>query len=282
MIAFDDKLITQVPVVVLDTETTGLHPGLGHRVVEVAAVRLENWQEVGQLSQLINPGRAMDPGASQVNGIHDEDLVGAPTFGDILPQLAPLLSGALLVAHNATFDASFLGMEYAIVAQQQPGRAVTLPNPWLCTLQLARHHFYFGKNSLGHVARQLGVRTGQAHRALNDVYTTIQILRRMTQLLTQRRLRTVGDLLNAQGGAIYVPAPAPAGAGVPLSIRAALATQTTVRIRYRSKQGETIRLITPRYVSELAGITYLVAYCHLRQEQRTFRLDRIEAVDPAG
>src|SRR5688572_2964196 len=93
--------LKQAPLVVLDTETTGLSTIQGHRIVEVAAVRLEGWREVDSFSALVNPGRPMDSGASRVNGIYDEDLVEAPPFSDVARPLHRILDGAVLVAHNA-------------------------------------------------------------------------------------------------------------------------------------------------------------------------------------
>ena len=104
-----EKRPSEIPIVVLDTETTGLYPGLGHRIVEIGAIRLENWQEVGQVSSLIQPGRKMDPKASSVSGITDADLQGQPTFAQVADGLLALLDGALVVAHNAEFDAGFVG-----------------------------------------------------------------------------------------------------------------------------------------------------------------------------
>jgi DNA polymerase-3 subunit epsilon len=274
-----DRPLSRAPLVVLDTETTGLSPAMGHRVVEVAAVRLQGWREVGQFSALVNPGRSMDPGASRVNGIYDEDLVDAPPFADIAPSLHTLLQDAILVAHNARFDAAFLGMEFTLLQDAAPREPVRwgLPNPWLCTLQLSRKLFFFRRNNLTEVARSLGVHVKRTHRALSDVYTTVGVLTKMTKQLQARHLHTVGDLLRAQGGPIYVPRhahlPLPQRLAGPLA--KALATHCSLRIRYRSPHGETDRVISPLYATEQGGAGYVVAFCHLRQAQRTFRIDRI-------
>jgi len=273
--------LAEVPIVVLDTETTGLYPGLGHRVVEIAAIRLEprqsvTWQLTGQINQLVNPGRPMDPEASRVNGITDFDLVQAPPFDSVVSDLLRLAEGAVLVAHNARFDAGFIGMELYI--QGLTGRGVTnlnLPNPWLCTLELARRCFHFGHNSLRHVALSLGVRTGRSHRAISDVFTTAEILKRMTTELSRRRLRTVAELLEAQGGAIFTPPPPTVQP--PPTLAQALANGQSLRIRYAGQYGATERVIDPLYVTEYQGTAYLIAHCHLRQGQRTFRVDRILA-----
>jgi DNA polymerase-3 subunit epsilon len=272
----EEKAVADVPVVVLDTETTGLSPVMGHRIVEIGAIRLEGWREVGRISQLVNPGRPIDPGASRVNGIFDKDVADAPPFSKIAPELQQLLDGALVVAHNAEFDAGFLGLEFALLDHEEASSAAR--NPWLCTLQLSRRFFYFGRNNLGHVARQLGVRTGRAHRALGDAYTTAEIFKRMTRQLGQRKLELVGDLLHAQGGAIYVPQPD--HSHLPPVIARALVTRRFVHIRYKGHGYETKRAIQPLYAAQQNGKTYLIAYCQLRRSQRTFRLDRIVEAHP--
>ena len=268
-----EKRPSDVPLVILDTETTGLFPGLGHRVVEIGAIRLENWREVGQVSTLLQPGRKMDAKASSVNGINDTDLLGQPTFSEVATELLSLLDGAVLVAHNAEFDAGFLGQELLIHGLKTEGAPQALPNPWLCTLQLARRHFHFGRNSLSHIARHLGVRMGRAHRALSDVYMTAEILKRMVYTLGQRKLETVGDLLHAQGAPIF--APALTQWELPDVVAAAFANGRNLRILYLGQRGESNREITPLYPSQHRGVDYLIAYCHQAQDQRTFRLDRI-------
>lgn len=290
MFDFEEKRPSEIPIVVLDTEATGLFPGLGHRLVEVGAVRLENWEVVGSINQLVQPGRAMTPKASAVSSIDDQMLVDKPTFAEIAGELLALLDGALLVAHNATFDANLLGMEFFISGHTftdnaLPAKNQGLPNPWLCTLRLARRHFYFGKNNLGYIARKLGVRIGHAHRALNDVYITLEVFKRMVYELKravrgQQRLETVGDLLYAQGEPIY--APPPPDVFLPAPIAEALENGRQLRILYIGNAGEIERIITPRYPSRHRGVSYLIAYCHLRQEQRAFRIDHIFSAEPVA
>ncbi|NHZ72694.1 MAG: WYL domain-containing protein [Aquificales bacterium] len=273
-----EKRPFDIPLVVLDTETTGLHPHTGHRVVEIGAVRFENGVKVAEIDQLLQPGRSMDPGASKVNGIDDMDLLGKPTFADIAPDLLDLMDGALLVAHNAAFDAGFVGMEFFSNGYtRETGNGVP-GNPWACTLLLARQHFYFGRNNLSHIARQLGIRMGRAHRALNDVYMTAEIFKRMTQKLAKQNIVTVGDLLHAQGGAIYTPRPPQAD--LPPLIADALRNGRSLHILYVSPTNESRRTITPKYVTQNKGHTYLIAHCHTRDDQRTFRLDRIFSAEP--
>ncbi len=280
MHTLDETPLAEAPIVVLDTETTGLQPELGHRVIEVGAVRLVGWQEAGSFSALVNPGRPIDPGAARVHGLSDDDVAAAPPFSAVVQQLSPLLDGAVIVAHNASFDAGFMAMEYAI-ASRAGSCPETLPNPWLCTLQLARRQFHFGRNDLGTVAQLLGVRRGQTHRALTDAYTTARVLQGMARELAKRKLVTVGDLLSAQGGAVHMQPLQPARA-LPAPLDEAISGGKSVRIVYRTGRGaESQRLISPLYATTAYGTSYLVAYCHLRCAQRTFRLDRITRIEPA-
>jgi DNA polymerase III epsilon subunit len=273
-----EKRPLSAPFVVLDTETTGLHPHTGHRVVEIGAVRYENGERVAEINQLLQPGRRMDLDASRINGIEDIDLLGKPTFAKIAPDLLGLLDGALLVAHNAAFDAGFVGMEFFINGHTSTNGEGIPGNPWACTLLLARQHFYFGRNNLSHIARQLNIRMGRAHRALNDVYMTAEIFKRMMQKLADQKIVTVGDVLHAQGGAIFTPRNPTVN--LPPLIANAMENGRSLQILYVSPSGETRRTITPKYITESKGFIYLVAYCHTREDQRTFRLDRIFSAEP--
>lgn len=274
-----ERSVFNVPLVVVDTETTGLYPETGHRVVELAGVRLDpdpsgGWQVASEFSQLINPGRSMDPEASRINGIYDRDLVGKPSFEDVSDELRSLVEGAVLVAHNARFDASFLGMELYIESVYNPTVLYQeIPNPWLCTLMLARRNFHFGGNSLAQIARTLRVRSGRAHRALGDVYTTIEVLKRMTKTMADRGVDLVADLLYAQGGAIYTPLLSEVDLPNPLDI--ALSEGERLEIVYDGPAGRTVRKVNPQYATEFQGKQYLITYCDQSRDQRTFRVDRI-------
>ncbi|MGB1250322.1 MAG: exonuclease domain-containing protein [Candidatus Promineifilaceae bacterium] len=272
MPSIEDKNLRDVPIVVLDTETTGLYPGLGHRVVEVGAIRFENWKPVGTFSQLVQPDWPMHPAASKVVGLTDEDLVGKPRFPEIADQLLDFVEGAIMVAHSAPFDAEFLALEFSLAKKVRGDGEHVLPNPWICTLQLARRNFYFGRNNLSHIANKLRIPVGRAHRALNDVYMTAEVLKRMSQELAKRNIKTVGDFFNAQGDEIYAPPPPNIDLMPPMDV--AVAEKRDLEILYVHNE-KTVRRISPRYAVSHHGTPYLVAYCHLRQAPRVFRIDRI-------
>jgi DNA polymerase-3 subunit epsilon len=268
-----EKLVDEVPLAVLDTETTGLQPALGDRVIEIAILRLEDNGLAGELSELVNPERPISPGASRVNGLYDSHVADAPRFVEIADQIAELLDGALIIAHNAEFDAAFVAAEWTLT-----GRPFLL-NPWACTLQLARRQYNFDRNSLREVARALDVSYGRAHRAMGDAWTTARIFRRMVRDFSSRGISTVGQLMHAQGGQINFP-PSPSITFDP-SLDTAVRNRTPIGIRYLDDAGNTTeRVIVPYYMGSFREDDYLVAYCRLRNAQRTFRVDRILASYP--
>jgi DNA polymerase-3 subunit epsilon len=106
--------------IILDTETTGLDAALGHRILEVAAVELNDRRLTGNhLHRYINPGRASDDGALQVHGLTEDFLRDKPKFREISAELLDFINGAELVIHNASFDLSVLNHEFAFINLKQ-------------------------------------------------------------------------------------------------------------------------------------------------------------------
>ena len=278
--ALNEKSIAAVPLVFLDTETTGLYPGLGDRVVEVAAVRMEGWEETGRFNRLVNPQRPMSAKATEISGISDADLADAPLFAALLDEMLALFDGAYLVAHNAAFDAGFLGLELFLAGHEGATRGPLLPNPWLCTLLLARRNFKFDRNGLADIASRLGVRSGRAHRALNDVYTTVAVFKRMVHELGKQRLETVGDFLFAQQEPIYVP-PAP-DVVLPDVIAAALPQGQALRLLYLGPGANSNPVVIPRYAVRHRGVAQLIASDAASGAPLALQLDLIFTAEPVS
>src|SRR5690606_20650093 len=101
--------------IILDTETTGLEPELGHRIIEIAGVELVNRQFTGNdFHRYLNPERDIDVGALEVHGITTEFLADKPRFRDIAAELLDYLRGAELVIHNSAFDIAFINHELSL------------------------------------------------------------------------------------------------------------------------------------------------------------------------
>lgn len=102
--------------IILDTETTGLDPNQGHRIIEVAAVEMVNRRLTGNhLHRYVNPERDIDAGAMQVHGITPEFLQDKPRFAGIAREFVDFIGGAELIIHNAPFDVGFLNMELRLL-----------------------------------------------------------------------------------------------------------------------------------------------------------------------
>jgi DNA polymerase-3 subunit epsilon len=264
-----DHPLGDITFALFDVETTGLSPAYGHRICEVACVRVHAGREVGRMQSLVDPGRSISPGAYRVNRIEPEMLAGAPTFEDIADDLLDLMKDAVLVAHNAPFDLGFLAKEVEIARVPAP------EGPVVDTLVLCRRAFSFASNSLSAVASALGVPVEPNHRAMVDVETTRHVLEEILTALDRRwGVTTLGQLLDFQGGPI--PYPAPLALSLPPAIAEALERRGRVLMRYVDARGcETERIVRPIHVAERHGMLYLTAHCYQRGELRTFRLDRV-------
>ena len=152
--------------IVLDTETTGLDPHTGDRIVEIGAIELVNHLATGEVFHVyINPERPMPAEAFQIHGLSDEFLSDKPVFADIADDFLKFVTGGVLVIHNASFDMKFLNAELARVDKPPlPDEQV------LDTLEIARRKNPGGANSLDALCRRYGVdNTGRVkHGALLD------------------------------------------------------------------------------------------------------------------
>ena len=104
----------------LDTETTGLDPNQGHRIIEIAAVEMLNRQLTSnRFHTYINPEREIDPAAKEVHGISLDFLKDKPLFNDISDAFLSFIEGAELIIHNAPFDVGFLNMELGKIEKKE-------------------------------------------------------------------------------------------------------------------------------------------------------------------
>jgi len=264
-----DQLLIETIFAVFDVETTGLDPTYGHRVCEVACLRVSNGVELDRFESLVDPQRSISAGAFHVNHITPEMLFGSPTFDRVARPLLAMMDGAVLVAHNAPFDLGFLASELDLCGLPPPEGAI------VDTLALVRRLYRFPSNSLPRVAAAMGIDPGPAHRAMGDASTTWQVLEQILyDVDRQLHITALGELIACQGGTI--PYPFARRVPLPPAIAEALMSGGKVRMRYVDAGGrETDRLVRPLRVNEGRGALYLIAHCYLVGDMRTFRLDRI-------
>ena len=124
--------------VVLDTETTGLEPAAGHRIIEIGCVELIDRKLTGRhYHQYINPKREVDQGAMEVHGITNEFLLDKPEFHQIVDEFIAFVDGAELIIHNAPFDVGFIDHEFKLLRRGL--KSITTYCGVLDTLKLARN-----------------------------------------------------------------------------------------------------------------------------------------------
>lgn len=152
-------------IVVVDVETTGMSVQHGGRVIEIGAVAVEGNVIVGEFDTLIDSGASISYGAFRVHGISEDMLAGKPTPQDAWQRFREFVGISPLVAHNAPFDSAFVRHELSLLG-------VGLPNPWHCTVRLARKRLpHLANHRLDTVYRHLfgEIPDGaQRHRALDD------------------------------------------------------------------------------------------------------------------
>jgi DNA polymerase-3 subunit epsilon len=196
--------------IVLDTETTGLDPFDGHRLVEIGCVELINRIPSGQVfHRYVNPERDMPAEAFAVHGLSSEFLRDKPTFSEICEDLLAFIGDAPLVAHNASFDLSFVNAELDRCKQILLGRERLVD-----TLMLARRRHPGGPNSLDQLCARYGIDLSRRtkHGALldaellADVYVEL-IGGRQASLVLVEAGRATG--MNGRGIALARPQPLP-------------------------------------------------------------------------
>jgi DNA polymerase-3 subunit epsilon len=152
--------------IVLDTETTGLDPRRGHRLIEIACIEIEDLLPTGRhFHRYIDPERDVEPEAEKVHGLSRSFLMGKPKFGDVCDEVLDFVGDAPVVAHNAQFDRGFVNHELEKVGRQ------VIPDPrWVCTYVLAQNKFPGMYNSLDALCKRfrISVAEREKHGALID------------------------------------------------------------------------------------------------------------------
>jgi DNA polymerase-3 subunit epsilon len=157
---------------VIDLETTGLSPGYHHRVIEVAIIHVgRDGRQQTSWNTLVNPQR--DVGPAHIHGLTAADLLDAPTFEDVAGDIADRLRGRIVVAHNLSFDATFLAAEYQRLGIQVP----VSPTTGLCTMRMASHYLKATGRGLQACCSCIGHSILTAHSALYDAIAASTLLK---------------------------------------------------------------------------------------------------------
>ncbi|WP_455212628.1 DNA polymerase III subunit epsilon [Kaarinaea lacus] len=167
--------------IVLDTETTGLEPAQGHRIIEIGCVEMIDRRLTGNhYHQYIQPDREIDDGAIEVHGISNEFLVDKPRFEDIVDDFLGFVKGAELIIHNAPFDVGFINHELQLYKKEHP--TIDTLCSIIDTLALARELHPGQKNNLDALCKRYDVDNShrELHGALLDAEILADVYLRMT------------------------------------------------------------------------------------------------------
>ncbi|MBU1215315.1 MAG: DNA polymerase III subunit epsilon [Gammaproteobacteria bacterium] len=172
--------------VVLDTETTGLDPKQGHRIIEVAAIELDGRKVSGRtFHRYINPEREIDEGAAAVHGLTLDRLQDEPKFIEIAPALLEFITGAELIIHNAPFDMGFLNAELALAGLPR------LENEVIDTLKAAKELHPGKKNNLNALCDRYQI--DNSHRTLHGALLDTELLAEVYLGMTRGQESLLGE-----------------------------------------------------------------------------------------
>ena len=190
--AVADTRLEDLTYVVFDTETTGLSPA-SDEIVQIAAVRLVNCRRLESevFDTLVDPGRPIPPGSTDVHGITDSMVKGAPTIAEVGRRFHNFAKGAVLIAHNAPFDMEFL-------RRREVEIGASFDNPVLDTVLLSAVVFgQLEQHSLDALTARLGITIPDEarHTAIGDTVATADAFLKLVPMLRARGLQTFGDVL---------------------------------------------------------------------------------------
>ena len=187
--------------IILDTETTGINPLEGHRLIEIGCVEMVNRKFTGNTyHQYVNPERVVEEEAIGVHGITNEFLNDKPVFSQVADEFCRFIDGAELIIHNAPFDLGFLNNELGMIGS--PFGLVESRCAIIDTLVMARQMNPGGRNSLDALCRRYGI--DNSHRELHGALLDSEILADVYLLMTGGQkgldLEGEGSSLDASGG----------------------------------------------------------------------------------
>jgi len=268
----------EVTFVAFDTETTGTGPGT--RLIEIAGSRFRGDQFLDRFDMLIDPGLPIPPESTRIHRITDELVRGRPDARAVLAQFFEFVEDGVLVAHNASFDASMVGLE--LTRQRRPPPE----NPILDSLRASRRMFPAGAHSLDALIDLLGLpRQEERHRAFGDAELVRHLVRKLIDAV-EGDDQPLSRLVEQAGPPLtfgeFVLAP-PALPGPLKLLEQACRQRTKVSLHLdggggRAKQ----QIVTPEVYYEWSGVGILEAYCAEEACSKHFRIDRLLKAEPGA
>lgn len=263
--------LEEIEFAVFDTETTGLDPASGDRVVEIAATKIKGEEEISTFQALVNPGRPISEAAFDVNQITPQMLKGAPAAEEVMPRFLEFIRGAHLCSYNAPFDLAFLNNELRLTGKPALENFAVID-----ILKMARRLLPgLESYALMRVADKLGINTPQKHRALADVKLTLQVFNKLRRMLYVKGIFDFNSFIGLFG--INCRFLEDINNQKIARIQQALDLGVKLKIRYLSRASNQVteREVLPKQLREDNDRIYLIGHCYLKGEERSFRIDSI-------
>lgn len=270
--------VRETTFVAMDLEATGV--AFGHdRIIEIGAVRFRLGAD-GRVTPgerfhtLVNPSIPLPPPIARLTGLTEDGLRAGPALESVWDEFTAFLAGTVVIAHHVQSDLAWLASE-ALRIDRRP-----IALPFFCTLQIARRCVPKApKHALAALVAHLGLNPGEHHRALADALHTRNLFAHCVASAGATDLGALG-LRHPESW----PTPDRFVVQLPehlVGLHVHLADQTAVLMRYRGgSQGSALRPVTPLGFFAASGVPYLRAWCHLADDARSFRCDRIRAWQP--
>ncbi|MFC1703361.1 exonuclease domain-containing protein [Candidatus Omnitrophota bacterium] len=270
-----DTPLRNTEFVIVDVETTGLSPQMGDRICEIAAMRVKGKKIVSTFQSLVNPQRSISYGAYEVNHISDDMVKDAPEFNEILPRFMEFIQDTCLVGYNVNFDLGFIRNELSML-----GSDIPLTIGLIDVLRMARRLLPdAGRYPLWHVAQVLKISMPQKHRAFGDVELTKEVFDKLLDILLSKGVDTFSTLHNLFG--VNHSLNVDLNNRKLATIQEAIDLEVTLAVKYFSsgRAQMTERQVTPKEIKRERDSYFLKGFCHLRNEERSFKVDRIIDVE---
>lgn len=266
-----NKDINEVEFTIFDTETTGLEPESGDRIVEIAGIRFRGQEKIATFQTLVNPGRPISEAAFAVNQITAEMLKDAPAINTILPEFLKFIQGSCLCSYNAGFDWGFLNNELRLA-----GMPVLKDIVVVDILKMAKRLLPgLERYALSFVADKLGVKMAQKHRALSDVELTWEVFHKLKEILSRKDIFDFANFASLFG--INAQFLSDIHNQKMAKIQEAIDLGVKLKIKYLASSNAEVteREVVPKEIKQENNRVYLVGHCCLRNEERSFRIDGI-------
>jgi len=263
------KNTDEIEFTIFDTETTGLDPESGDRIVEIAGIRFKGKERLAAFQTLINPHRPISAAAFAVNKITADMLKDAPETEEALPKFLDFIQDSCISSYNAAFDLGFLKNELKLMGKGPPDNAV------VDILKMARRIMPgLERYSLWFVADKLGIRAEQKHRAFSDVELTLDVFNKLKEMLQVKGILDFTNFLSLFGlNSRFLE---DINNQKIAKIQEAMGLRVNLKIKYLSGSAAVSeREVMPKEIRQDNNRSYLVGYCCLKKEERTFRIDGI-------